>query len=300
MTRGPLARFLLLASIWGASFLFIKVALEGMTDLQVVLGRCLFGAVALAAIVVARRVPLPRSPTIWGHLLLLGLIANVVPFFCFAWAEDGRVSSGLAGIYNASTPLATLLIAISVLPEERATRPRLVGLVLGFLGVVVVIAPWRGLGAASFGGQLACLLAAACYGVAITYTRRFLSGSGHPPLALAAGQVACASVVMLALAPFVAADPVSLPWRVVASIVALGALGTGVAYLLFYALIGEVGATRASTVTYVVPLVAVTLGIVVLGESVTWNDFVGAAVVVLGISVAEQRLRLRPRSTAAL
>ena len=145
-------------------------------------------------------------------------------------------------------------------------------------------------------GQLAFLGAAACYGVGFVYTRRYLSGSGYSPLVLATAQLVCATVVMLALSPLVAADPVRLNARVLVSVVTLGAVGTGLAYLLYYALIADLGATTASTVTYYIPIVAVTLGVAVLGEQVRWNDFVGAAILVLGVAVADGRLRFKAPS----
>jgi len=288
----PLARIAVLAGIWGCSFLFIKVALDGVSATQVVLARIVLGAATLGVFVVARREPLPRGGQIWLHLALMGIVANVLPFLGFAWGEEHGATSGLAGIYNAATPLWTLLVAMAVLPSERPTPARLGGLLLGFAGVLLVLAPWRSVAGSQLSGQLACLGAGACYGVSFVWTRRFLSGVASP-LALAASQLACATVEIGLLAPFVAADHVSLPPRVWLSLLALGAIGTGIAYVIYYGLIADVGATTASTVTYVVPLVAVTLGAVVLGEQVHWNDFAGAAVVVTGIAVAEGRLRWR-------
>jgi drug/metabolite transporter (DMT)-like permease len=222
----------------------------------------------------------------------MAFVANVVPFLGFSWGEAHGATSGLAGIYNATTPLWTLMFAIGGLPTERPTRNRILGLAVGFLGVLVVLAPWRAVEGARLSGQLACLGAGACYGVAFVWTRRFLSGTGSP-LALAAAQLACAAVEFGAVAPVVAADHVALHPKVWLSLLALGAVGTGVAYVIYYGLIADVGATTASTVTYVVPLVAVTLGVLALGEQVRWNDFVGALVVVTGIAVAENRLRRR-------
>lgn len=291
MSGNALARLVLLASIWGCSFLFIKVAVGGMTPVQVVLARVALGAATLAGIVALRRLRLPRDAVIWAHLAFVGIVANLVPFFFFAWGEQ-HVDSGLAGIYNATTPLFTLLVAMAALPAERPTPTRLAGLVLGFLGVVVVMAPWQGLHGASLLGQLACLGAGACYGIAIVYTRRFLSPRGFPPLVLACGQLVAATALLLLAVPLWTTAAPALRLDVSLSVLALGALGTGIAYLIFYGLIGEVGATSASTVTYLVPVVAVALGVVVLAERIGWNDFAGAGVVVLGIAVAENRLRL--------
>lgn len=298
---GPtaLTRLGVLAAIWGFSFLLIKVGLEGLSATQVVSARLLAGAAVLAAVVAVRRVALPRSPVLWGHLAVLGLLANVVPFFLFAWGEANGAPSGLAGVYNATTPLFTLVVAMAVLPEERPTPARAGGLALGFLGVLVVLAPWRGLAGAGLAGQLACLGAAACYGVAFVYTRRFVSPSGYGPLPLAAGQLGAAALTMLALAPFIATGPVQLSGRVVGAMLVLGALGTGVAYLVYYRLIADVGPTTASTVTYLVPIVAVALGVAVRGEPIGWNDFAGAAVVIAGVAAAEGRLRLPRHRTPA-
>lgn len=289
MTRAAALRLGLLAAIWGTSFLLIKVALHGLTPLQIVVGRMAFGSMALLAVLGLTGERLPRGRRVWSSLLFVGVLANVVPFFLIAWGEQ-YVASGLAGIYNATTPLFTLVIATAALPEERPSAAKTGGLVLGFLGVVLVLAPWRGLGHSAFVGQLAILGSALCYGVAITYTRRYLSGSGHSPLALATGQILGATGILLLLVPAWAA-PVALSLGVAGSVVALGALGTGIAYLLFYRLIGEVGATAASMVTYLVPVVAVALGVLLLGEGVAWNDFAGAAVVLLGVAVAGGQLR---------
>ncbi len=292
--RSSALRLGLLAAIWGTSFLLMKVALVELTPMQIVLGRMVLGAAALLVVLRIRGERLPRGRGIWGSLLFVGVVANVVPFFLIAWGEQ-YVSSGLAGIYNATTPLFTLLVATAALPEERPTAAKATGLVVGFLGVLLVMAPWRGTGSSALAGQLACLAAAACYAVAITYTRRYLSGSGLPPVVLAAGQLVCATGVVGALFPLWTTSTVALPPRVLASMLALGVLGTGIAYLIFYRLIGEIGATASSTVTYLVPVVAVSLGVVVLGEVVGWNDFVGAAVVLLGVAVAGGQLGRRVR-----
>jgi drug/metabolite transporter (DMT)-like permease len=285
----PFARIAVLAAIWGCSFLFIKVALEGVTAAQIVVARLLLGATVLTTYALVRRERWPRTWRTWRHLALMGLLANVIPFYGFSWGEGHGATSGLAGIYNATTPLWTLLFAIVGLPSERPTRQRLAGLVVGFLGVLVVLAPWRSVEGAQLSGQLACLGAGACYGVTFVWTRRFLVGVATP-VALASAQLLLATAEIGILVPFVGTDAVSLPPRVWLSLLALGAVGTGIAYVIYYGLIAEVGATTASTVTYLVPLVAVTLGVAALGETVRWNDFVGAAVVIAGIAVAEGRV----------
>lgn len=297
LSRADLARLIGAALIWGSSFLFIKAALEGLSDVQIVLIRTVLGTLVLWFLLRVRGLPVPRNPRLWGHLFVLGAMGTAIPFFLFAWAEDNGVSSGLAGIYNATTPLWTMLLAMALLAGERITPARLGGLVLGFVGVVTVLAPWQGLAGGSVGGQLACLGAAAAYGVALVYNRRKIPRYDCPPLTVAFGMSAGAVLVSAIMTAGAGWQPVDPSLQVVASVTALGVFGTGIAYLLFFALLESVGATRASTVTYLVPLVAVALGVLLLGEQVAWYHFAGGAVVILGIAVAEQRLgiRVRPR-----
>ena len=291
MSRAAWIRLVLLAGIWGCSFLFIKVALEAMAPAQVVLGRMVFGALVLLVVMAARRQPLPRQPGVWGHFLAVSLFGNVLPFLLFAWGEQ-RISSSRAGVLNATTPLCTLLCAILLLPDERPTANRIAGLIIGFAGVILLVAPWSDASDADLAGQIACLVAAACYGVSFTYTRRFLSVIDLPAGVLAAGQLAAGAAVLLVASPFVASQPVHLTWRASLSVLALGALGTGIAYLIFHGLVRDAGATSASMVTYLIPVTAVILGVVVLGESVSWNLFAGAAVIIVGVALAENRLRI--------
>lgn len=294
LSRGNVVRLVVLAMIWGASFLLMKFALEGISPMQIVLGRLTFGALALGLVLAARREALPREPALWGHLTLMAVVANIVPFFLFGWGEQ-YVTSGMAGVLNGTTPLFTLVFAMALLPEERLSTLRAMGLLVGFAGVVLVVGPWRGGGDNALAGQLACLGAAACYGVSFTYTRRNITGRAAVlPLSLA--QLLCAAGLLWLAAPVLAWTPVRLTPTVVGSVVVLGALGTGIAYALYYRLINDAGATTASMVTYLVPVFAVALGIVVLDEPLTWNLFAGAAVVILGVLLADGRLSPRRRA----
>lgn len=296
MSRAVAVRLVLLGAIWGSSFLFIEVALEGLTPVQLAAGRLLFGALAMAAAVAGGGGRYPKGGRVWRDLAVLAVLANVVPFLLFAWAQQ-RVSSSLAGVLNATTPLCTALICVVALREERLTRTKALGLALGFAGAALIVRPWDD-GAGSLSGQLACLGAAACYGFAFVYTKRVISGR-VPPVTAAAGQVTVGAVIALVIAAGgVVAGGEPLPRGdigVWAAVTALGLLGTGIAYLLSFRLIELAGATTASMVTYLIPVVAVCLGVVVLDEPVTWHLFVGAAIVIAGIAVAEgRRARVAP------
>ena len=284
---GTVLMFAALAATWGASFLFIKIGLEGLTPGQVVWGRLVLGAVALLMISAATRTRLPGDPHLWGHLLVVALLLCVLPFTLFAWAEL-HVSSGVASILNATTPLLTMVVALVALPQERLTRERLAGLLLGFAGVLIVLGVGTSPAGGELPGELACLGATASYGAAFVYQRRFVSGRGLPALATATAQVTLGAAVMLVATPLLRAPAPHPTPRVVLAIALLGVAGTGLAYVWNTAIVGRWGATNASTVTYLTPLVGVLLGVLVLGERATWNLPVGAAVVVTGVVVARR------------
>ena len=284
-----LVQYLMLALAWGASFLFIKIGLEGLSPGQVVLGRLVAGAVTLALLCLVTRRRLPSALIVWAHLAVVAVLLCVAPFLLFAWAEQ-HISSGLASIYNATTPLMTMVVALALLPGERPTRGRLLGLGIGVLGVLVLVAPWHGLGQADTLGQAACLAATACYGLAYTYLRRYVTTLGLPALSVATVQVGLGALIMVVLTPLVAAQPAEFNLRVVLAVLTLGAIGTGLAYVWNTNVVAAWGATNASTVTYLTPVVGVVLGVVVLAEQLSWAEPLGAALVILGIAVTQNRL----------
>ncbi|WP_433533246.1 DMT family transporter [Micromonospora sp. CA-263727] len=297
MSNPNLLRFVLLALLWGSSFALIKVSLEGLSPSQLVLARLLLGAAVLGSIALIRRVPLPRTRPVWGHVALAALFGNVLPFLLLSYGEQST-GAGIAGVLIGGTPLLTLALATAALTTEPATGRKTIGLAVGFAGIVLVIAPWNStLG--SLGGQLACFGAAVSYAVGFVYVRRFLSPLGLAPLALATGQLLAAVALQVVATPFLAwRSPDPTP-RVIVSILLLGVLSTGLAYVLYFRLIGDTGATTASAVNYLVPVVAVLVGAAFLDEPVTWNLVVGGLVVLLGMGHAENRLPRRRASRSA-
>jgi drug/metabolite transporter (DMT)-like permease len=294
--RWPI-QLLLVAVIWGASFMFIKVELDaGLAVVHVAWLRCALGAPALLLILVATRDRLPRDPRLYLHLLVIAALMNSAPFLLFAYGET-EVSSLLAGIINALTPLMTLLFAIGLLPDEPPTAEKVAGLLVGFLGVVVVLAPWQGLGSGSLLGALACIGAATCYGLGFPYLRRHVAGRPETGVAISAVQISLGALLMLPFLPF-GALPDELPGvEVWLSILALGTLGTGVAYILNFNVVREAGAQTASMVTYLVPVFAVVFGVTILGEPLSWHEPVGGALIILGVALAQGVLRARQPST---
>ncbi|MBW9093662.1 DMT family transporter [Microbacterium jejuense] len=295
-TRWIAVQFVLAGVVWGSSFLFMKVALTGISPAQVAWTRILLGSLTLGILVLARREHLTRSLRVWAHLLVLGLTFCVIPFLLFSWAQQ-HVSSGVASIFNATTPIMTAIMAWLVFRVERLKALQVVGIGVGILGVVVIIAPWQGISLdGSLVAELAILGATASYGFSFAYMRRFVSNTGMSALAFTFGYIAMAGLAMTLLTPFLVLTPVRLDVPIVVSLVLLGCLGTGIAYVWNQNTVRAWGPTRASTVTYITPVVGVVLGVLILGETVSWNEPVGALVVFLGILLAQDRLRLRRRT----
>ena len=293
-------QFTLAGVVWGASFLFIALALEGLSPVQVATGRTFFGAITLGLIALVTRDRLPRSKAVWAHLTLLSVTFAVIPYLLFSWAQQ-FVASGVASIFNATTPIMTALIAGLAFRIETLTREQRLGIVVGIIGVIVIIGPWQGLelGSGDVMPYLALLGATACYGFSLSYMRRYLGDTGLSAIMISFVMIGLAAVWMLLLTPIIGADPVQLTPTVVIAIVLLGALGTGLAYAWNQNVIRAWGPTRAATVTYISPPVGVLLGVLILGETLVWNEPVGAALVILGVLLAQRRLRLPSRHRRA-
>jgi drug/metabolite transporter (DMT)-like permease len=293
--RQWLPGLLVLAAIWGSSFLFIKVGVREMHPAYVTLGRVASGALALLVALLVVRDRLPRSPRVWLHLNVVAVVGVVLPFTLFGYGEQ-RISSVLAGIWNAATPLVVLPVAALLFRTERFTGRKVTGLLLGFVGVLVVLGVWQGVGGSHLTGQLMCVGAAVCYGFAIPYQKRFIAGEASSGLALSAGQLLAATVQIALVAPLLGGappDPASIPATAIASVLALGVLGTGLAFLINLRNIRLAGASTASMVTYLVPLFATVVGILVLREGLAWYQPLGAVIVLAGVAVSQGVLARR-------
>ncbi|TAM78088.1 DMT family transporter [bacterium] len=277
-----------LAAIWGGSFFLYKVLVEHLPPLTVVLGRVSFAAIALLAIVYLSGLRMPTSPRAWGAFFVMGALNNVIPFTLIAWGET-RIASGLAAILNATTPLFTILLAHVLTREERLTAKKIVGALFCLLGVIVLIGP-SAVHRLSLGSiaQLAVLGAAASYGFAGIYGRRFKDTS---PLVTAAGQFSASALLTIPLA--LAADR---PWRLAApswetwsAMLALALLCTAIAYVMYFRILAAAGATNVSLVTFLVPIGALLLGINFLGERLTASDIAGMLLIFAGLAAIDGR-----------
>lgn len=287
------AQLLVLAAIWGTSFLLIKIGDRSMSPYQVAAGRIGSGALTLALLLRLQRGHLPRSARTWGHLAVVAILNSVVPWTLFAWGETVSTSV-LAGILNATTPLTTAVVAMFMLDDERPTRRRSGGLLLGFAGVILLLGPWRSAGGQALGGNLAFLGAAASYGIGFPYLRRYLTGLPDSVVSLAAAQLICASVEMGLILPFLW-TPLHATASSAVAVGLLGAVGTGLAYAINLGIVRSAGATAASTVTYLIPIFATVIGVVALGERLSWNVPLGALVVLLGVAVTQRRAASVPK-----
>ncbi|MDP9418116.1 MAG: DMT family transporter [Actinomycetota bacterium] len=292
-----LPAYVALAFVWGNSFLFIKVAVASLHPVQVTLGRMVLGAATLLLALALTRQRLPRDLPLWGHFAVVSVLLTTLPFTLFAYGEQ-HVSSVLAAIWNATTPLCTLLFTLLLLREERPTRSAILGLAVGFVGVLVVLGVWRPMPGGALAGSAACFAAAASYGIGGVYMRRFVSGRPEPAVVLAAGQLAVGTVQVALLSVLLGVPPMPLdaPPRVWLSLVGLGAFGTGIAYLLLYRVIRVAGLTTVSSVTYLLPLVAAASGLLLLDERLSWNQPAGAVIVLVAIALVQGVLRVPRRS----
>uniref|UniRef100_A0AAU2VF75 DMT family transporter n=1 Tax=Streptomyces sp. NBC_00003 TaxID=2903608 RepID=A0AAU2VF75_9ACTN len=299
MTRRPTLdwriRFAGLSLIWGFSFLLIKVGTDGYAPFQVTFGRLLFGTLVLAVAMAVKRERLPRGRRTWLHLTVAALLLNAAPFSLFAYSEL-TIPSTLAGICNATSPLWGMALSMVALSEDRPTRRRVAGLGLGFLGVLTVLGAWQGFHGLDVTGTAMALLASLCYPIGWIYVRRTLAGSGHSNLSLIGSQLGVATLQLALVTPLFAGFPTSFPLVPLLAVAALGALGTGLAVLVQYGLVNEVGPTTAQMVTYFIPVIATAAGVAVLGESLSWNTPVGAAIVLAGAALTQSRARSKPKA----
>lgn len=287
--RAWLPGFIALAAIWGTSFLLIKVGVRELHPLWLTFARVAAGAVTLLVILALTRDRLPRDRRLWGHLVVVAALGVTVPFTLFGYGEQ-RVSSVLAGIWNAATPLVALPLAALVFRTELFTRRRAVGVTIGFAGVLMVLGVWRGVGGTELTGQLMCFGAAMCYAVAIPYQKKFVAGRAGSGVSIAAAQLLMALAQLGLAAPLLAGAPprvTGLSADVVLCVLALGALGTGVAFVLNFRIIRLAGASTSASVTYLMPVVATVVGVTVLGEQLRWYQPVGAIVILTGVAVSQ-------------
>lgn len=288
--RSWLIDFSILALIWGASFLFIAVAGHALPPVGVTFFRMAFGALALFVLIKLAKQRIPISKKVLLHTFVAGLVMSAFPFTLFAFAEL-HVSSGLAGMVNAATPVMTVLAIMIAFRDQKPTRVQLIGLSVGILGTLVLLGVWQGFGENDPLAIGALILATMFYGFGSPYIRKYVSPLGLPNQVAVFLQLTTASIVTLPVylsGPLLTGTP---DWASIGSILTLGVVGTGVAYVFYYRIIDAAGSTIASSVTIVQPVVAVILGMLVLQESLNWFEVLGGLVIIFGAMIAQGRVR---------
>lgn len=300
-TRGKtssswLPAYLILGFVWGCSFIFIKLGLEFLTPFGVAFVRCALGALTLLLIAKWRGYSLPKDPMVRFHLWVVAVLLNVIPGIFYAWAET-VVTSVLAGIINAVTPLMTLLAILAVNRQEKPKAFQIVGLFIGFLGVLTVLGAWNGLGDNPLWAIVVLMSAVTCYGISFPYTRRFVMPYGLKSESIVSMQLLLAAVTLLPFFLFNGVERYEYMPGPLLAMLALGVFGSGLAYLWNFKVMELAGSAIASGVTYLTPVVAIIVGIIFLGEKVTWYEPVGGLIVLLGAAIAQERISLRKRES---
>jgi drug/metabolite transporter (DMT)-like permease len=289
MKKSWLPAYLALGFIWGCSFIFIELGLVFLSPFGVTFVRCALGAITLIIFAKARKAELPKGKSIWKKLWVVAMLLNVVPGVLFAFAQQ-YITSALAGIINATTPLMTLIFMLLIFREEKIKREQVYGLLIGALGVMTVVGVWKELGGNQLIGVIALLIAVSCYGASYPYSTRNVIPLGLKPEALATGQLLMATMTLL---PFFIFDGFSSNNYATKSIIAmlcLGIFGSGFAYIWNFSVTAAAGSAIGSTVTYITPVVAVIVGWLYLNEEIAWHEPVGALVVIIGALLSQGRL----------
>lgn len=282
---------IVLSVLWGGSFYFNEIALTGLTTFVIVAVRVLIAAIVLWIFVLLKKYPIPRSGHIWASFLVMGLLNNSVPFVLIVWGQT-QIASGLASILNAATPIFTVVVAGVLLRDEPLTRKKLLGSICGLVGVAILIGPSALAGLSSnLIAQLAIILAALSYAFAGVFGRRFRTMKVNPIVA-AAGQLLMSSLIMIPIAlafgsPSALGSPGLDVW---AAIAGLAILSTALAYVLYFRLLDKAGATNLMLVTLLIPVTAILLGSLFLGERLGWPDFAGMFVIGLGLLIIDGRV----------
>lgn len=282
--------FILLGIVWGCSFIFIKLGLEFLTPAGVAFGRVSLGAISLLIIAKRRKIALPKGRNTWFILWIVSLLLNVIPGFLFAYAEV-RVTSVLAGIINACTPLTTLIFILILSRDEKPKLYQIAGLLAGGIGVGVVLGIWNGFGSNSGIGVIALFAAVTCYGLSFPIIRRYLTPLNLKPESLAAGQLTTGAITLTPFFIFHGINTYEFRSAALLGMLALGIFGSGVAYIWNFRIVAQAGSAIASSVTYLTPVVAVFVGWLFLGEKISAREPIGALIVIFGAALAQGRFK---------
>ena len=292
MTTSPplktwLPSWIFLTIVWGMSFYFIKISGSNLSPLQIAFGRVALGALAVLIILLIIKQKLPNTRKAWVRANIAGFLQHTAPFALIAYGET-QITSVLAGITNAATPLWTALFSMAFIPKDRISRNEYLGVLTGFVGVLVLIGIWEGnSGENDLLGILAVVVATACYGGVVIYTRAKVTELGFSPSSFIGAQLSASAIQLLILCLIFTSVPTQISSSTWGAILFLGIFSTGLAFPLVYKIIRDVSSLAAATITYATPIVSTIAGVIFLSEGLHWYQPIGAALILVGVGLVQ-------------
>ena len=271
---------------WGFSFLFIKVAGSFLDPFQQTTGRLGFGAITLAILVAITRRKFYSDLTVLKHLTFLAIVGQVIPFTLFAWAEH-HITSIAASLVNSMLALWTALLAIIFLPDEKLNRNKSIGILVGFVGIMILLGVWDANFRGNWLAYFVCILATICYAITSTYMRKFVTPLKLDAISAVAAQLGIGALILGLVSLFISSKPTSYPVDGIISILLLGAVGTGIAFAINFELISRAGSVIGATSAYAMPIVSTTAGVIFINEKLHWYEPIGALVALTGIAMVQ-------------
>ncbi len=292
MTTSPplktwLPSWIFLTIVWGMSFYFIKISGSNLSPLQIAFGRVALGALTVLIILLIIKQKLPNTRKAWVRANIAGFLQHTAPFALIAYGET-QITSVLAGITNAATPLWTALFSMAFIPKDRISRNEYLGVLTGFVGVLVLIGIWEGnSGENDLLGILAVVVATACYGGVVIYTRSKVTELGFSPSSFIGAQLSASAIQLLILCLIFTSVPTQISSSTWGAILFLGIFSTGLAFPLVYKIIRDVSSLAAATITYATPIVSTIAGVIFLSEGLHWYQPIGAALILVGVGLVQ-------------
>ena len=292
MTTSPplktwLPSWIFLTIVWGMSFYFIKISGSNLSPLQIAFGRVALGALTVLIILLIIKQKLPNTRKAWVRANIAGFLQHTAPFALIAYGET-QITSVLAGITNAATPLWTALFSMAFIPKDRISRNEYLGVLTGFVGVLILIGIWEGnSGENDLLGILAVVVATACYGGVVIYTRSKVTELGFSPSSFIGAQLSASAIQLLILCLIFTSVPTQISSSTWGAILFLGIFSTGLAFPLVYKIIRDVSSLAAATITYATPIVSTIAGVIFLSEGLQWYQPIGAALILVGVGLVQ-------------
>jgi drug/metabolite transporter (DMT)-like permease len=292
MTTSPplktwLPSWIFLTIVWGMSFYFIKISGSNLSPLQIAFGRVALGALTVLIILSIIKQKLPNTKKAWVRANIAGFLQHTAPFALIAYGET-QITSVLAGITNAATPLWTALFSMAFIPKDRISRNEYLGVLTGFVGVLILIGIWEGnSGENDLLGILAVVVATACYGGVVIYTRSKVTELGFSPSSFIGAQLSASAIQLLILCLIFTSVPTQISSSTWGAILFLGIFSTGLAFPLVYKIIRDVSSLAAATITYATPIVSTIAGVIFLSEGLQWYQPIGAALILVGVGLVQ-------------